>query len=115
MGELTLLDTVSALPDGFSKHNISAAIRVAGERVYVSNRGCDNVAVFTRQEGVLSKPVFADAEGTAPRDIYVHNEYLFCANENSDNVSVFRCVDGEVLSTGLHLPIPKPLCVVVLP
>lgn len=111
--KLTLLDTVSALPEGCSIVNTAAAIRVVGDRVYVSNRGCDNIAVFTHENGVLSEPEFADVEGKGPRDFYIHENLLLCANEKSDNVSVFDCKDGVISSRNLHFSIPQPLCVVV--
>ena len=112
-GKLTLLDTVSALPDNFQKENTAAAIRVSGDKLYVSNRGCNNLAVFTHTEGKLSQPDFVDAEGIGPRDFYVYGGYLFCANEGSDCVSVFTCADGKLQSRKQHLQIPKPLCIVV--
>ena len=112
-GEFTLMETVSALPEKCMVENTAAAIRVDGEKVYVSNRGCNNLAVFSHREGKLSQPVFVDAEGIGPRDFYVYGGYLFCANEGSDCVSVFACNDGQLRSQNLHLQIPKPLCVAI--
>jgi 6-phosphogluconolactonase (cycloisomerase 2 family) len=86
---------------------------VDGEKVYVSNRGCNNLAVFSHREGKLSQPVFVDAEGIGPRDFYVYGGFLFCANEGSDCVSVFTCQNGQLRSQNLHLQIPKPLCVAI--
>lgn len=114
-GKLTLLGTVSALSENYMKENTAAAIRVESNRVFVSNRGCDNIAIFTHQDGVLSRPVFVDAEGVSPRDFYVHGDLLLCANEASDCVSIFTCKDGQLQSKNLHLQIPKPLCIVVKP
>lgn len=111
-GMFTLLDTVSALPENCRVENTAAAIRVDGENIYVSNRGCDNLAVFTHREGKLSQPVFVDSEGIGPRDFYVHGGYLFCANQSSDCVSVFACNGGKLQSENMHLQIPTPLCVV---
>ena len=111
--KLTLLDTVSALPENCAVTNTAAAIRVVGSQVYVSNRGCNNIAVFTHKDGVLSKPEFVDVEGNGPRDFYIHQGLLLCTNEKSDNVSVFTCANGKIASQNLHLAIPQPLCVVV--
>lgn len=112
-GAFALLDTVSALPENCTAENAAAAIRVDGERVVVSNRGCDQLAVFTHKDGKLSKPVFVDTEGCEPRDFYIHEGYLFCANQGSDRVSVFTCKDGQIRSKNLHLQIPAPLCIAV--
>ena len=114
-GKLSLLGTASALPEGWTGENTAAAIRAVGDKVYVSNRGADNVAVFTHKDGVLSKPVFADTEGVGPRDIFLHEDTLFCANEQSNCVSVFTCEAGKIQSKNLHLTIPKPLCIIAKP
>lgn len=111
--KLTLLDTVSALPEDYTGNNTAAAIRVEGDRVFVSNRGCDNIAVFGHENGVLSAPQFVAVEGNGPRDFYIHKGLMLCANEKSDCVSVFDCEDGVLRSRNLHLDIPQPLCVVV--
>ena len=111
--KLTLLDTVSALPENCSTVNTAAAIRVVGNKVYVSNRGCDNIAIFTHKDGALSAPEFVDVEGKGPRDFYIHENLLLCTNEKSDNVSVFDCKNGQIFSRNLHFSIPQPLCVVV--
>ena len=111
--KLTLLDTVSALPEDCNMTNTAAAIRVAEDQVYVSNRGCNNIAVFTHKDGVLSAPAFVDVEGNGPRDFYIHRGLLLCTNEKSDNVSVFTCQNGQIQSENFHLAIPQPLCVVV--
>ena len=111
--KLTLLDTVSALPAGWEAKNTAAAIRVEGDEVYVSNRGCNNIAVFSHQNGCLSAPYFVDAEGVSPRDFYLHGGLLFCANESSDCVSVFTCRDGQLHSQNLHLQIPQPLSIAI--
>ena len=113
-GEFTLLDTVSALPENCPVESYAAAIRVVGDKVYISNRGYDSIAVFTHKDGVLTKPVFADTEGANPRDFYVYGEHLFCANQSSDCVSVFTCKGEQIQSKNLHLQIPEPLCVAVL-
>ena len=111
--KLSLLDTASALPEGCNVTNTAAAIRVVGDKVFVSNRGCDNIAIFTHKDGVLSAPEFVDVEGKGPRDFYIHGGLLLCTNEKSDNVSIFDCREGNVQSRNLHFHIPQPLCAVV--
>ena len=112
-GAFTLLDTVPALPENCAVDNTAAAIRVEGDMLCVSQRGCDLLAVFTHKDGRLSQPVFVDTEGRDPRDFYIHGGYVFCANQSSDLVSVFTCEDGKIQSKNLHLQIPAPLCVAV--
>lgn len=109
---LVLLDTVSVLPEEYQGSNTAAAIRVAGERIYISVRGCDQVVMLQHHEGVLTKPVFADCEGESPRDINIIRDFLFCANENSDCVAAFRINKDELRSMNIQIPVPKPLCIV---
>ena len=109
---LTLLDTVSILPEESREGNLAAAIRVVGERIYLSIRGCDKIVTLHHQQGHLSLPVFTDAKGQSPRDINIYEDLLFSTNENSDSVTVFRLESDVVRPMDLQLSVPKPLCVV---
>ena len=55
-GKLTLVQALSALPDGYSGPRSGAAIRVArdGRFVYTSNRGHDSIAMFAFDENGAS-------------------------------------------------------------
>lgn len=109
---LTVADTVSVLPENWQGNNTAAAIRVVGERIYVSLRGCDQVAVLTHREGSLTEPKFLDAEGSSPRDINILQDILFCANENSDCVTVIPLDNNGLGAVKERISLPKPLCIV---
>lgn len=109
---LTVMDTVAVLPENWQGNNTGAAIRVAGERIYVSFRGCDQIAMLKHHEGLLSEPRFVDAQGSSPRDIHLIGDLLFSANENSDCVTVFRLEKDEMQFTKEQLSVPKPLSIV---
>lgn len=108
---LVLLETVSVLPEDHRGNNTAAAIRVAGECIYISIRGCNKVVRLMHHEGTLTEPVFVDAAGESPRDIHVIRDFLFCANENSDCVTVFRLKKDGPQFMNVQIPIPKPLCI----
>lgn len=111
---LTLMDTVSLLPENWQGTNTAAAIRVAGERIYVSHRGCDQIAMLMHHEGALTEPIFVEAEGKSPRDINVIRDVLFSANESSDCVTVFRRENHGLQFTNERISVPKPLSIVFL-
>ena len=106
------MDTSSVLPENWQGNNTAAAIRVAGERIYVSLRGCDQVAALMHHEGALSEPIFVDTEGNCPRDINIIRDLLFCANENSDCITVFRLENEGLRFVNIPISVPKPLCIV---
>jgi len=110
--ELVLIDTISLLPEQCQGNNTAAAIRVAGERIYISIRGCDKIVMLSHHEGVLTKPTLVDSEGKSPRDMNIIGDFLFCANENSDCVTAFRLREDGLQSMNARLSVPKPLCIV---
>ena len=110
--ELLLMDTISLLPGECLDGNTAAAIRVVGESIYISIRGCDRIVALTHHDGVLTQPVLVDAEGQSPRDINIYGNLLFCANENSDCVTVFQIKAGIPEFMDRRIVMPKPLCIV---
>jgi 6-phosphogluconolactonase len=109
---LVLLDTVALLPEKYQGNNTAAAIRVAGENIYLTVRGCDQIITLTHHNGVLTTPRLVASEGESPRDMNVIGDLLFCANENSNCVTAFSLQEGGPKFSGLRLPVPKPLCIV---
>lgn len=112
-GELNLKNTISALPKDFSGDNISAAIRIKDNYLYVSNRGHNSISVFEIKDSyniVLKECV--DCGGNSPRDFNIIDDVLICTNEKSDNVTVFKLNNyiPEIISES-ELNIPSPLCV----
>ncbi|MBQ8953071.1 MAG: lactonase family protein [Clostridia bacterium] len=83
-----LEQTVSTIPEGSGSEGAVAAIRILGDRVYVSNRQNDSIAEFEIRMGgslVLARtiPTF----GAFPRDFLPLDEGLFLvANQNSGDV-----------------------------
>ena len=110
--ELVLVDTVPLLSEEDLGSSTAAAIRVVGECVYISIRGCDKLVKLTHHGDVLTKPILSDAEGNSPRDMHIIGDLLFCANEGSDSVTAFRITEGGLESLNLRLSVPKPLCIV---
>ncbi|MCM0583370.1 lactonase family protein [Weissella diestrammenae] len=92
-GQLSLKATLKTIPSDWHDHNGSAALRVSqdGRFVYASNRGHNSVAVFSVAEQPERIQVISTA-GDFPRDMALsaNDDYLIVANQNTDNVSVYR-------------------------
>ncbi len=119
-GTLKELQTVSALPDGFTGRNVSAEVRVdsAGRFVYGSNRGDNSIGVFAidPNTGTLTLVEHASTQGKTPRNFSLDptGAYLFAANQDSASIVIFR-VDqgtGKLTPTGKVLTdATEPTCV----
>jgi 6-phosphogluconolactonase len=121
-GALSVVETVSTLPEGFDGENQPADVHVhpSGEWVYASNRGHDSIAVFEVDDGGRTGPRVArpvaheSTRGSWPRDFAVGpgGRYLYAENQNSDSVVVFRTDGdpGKLAATGAVVDVPRPGC-----
>jgi 6-phosphogluconolactonase len=114
---------ISALPAGFSGRNDAAeiAIHPNGKYLYTSNRGHDSIALFSidnhtidSHTGTLTLVDHFPTQGKAPRNFEIDptGKFLFVANQDSNNIVVFR-IDpnsGRLTPTGQTLHVPSPVC-----
>ncbi|MEO7141962.1 MAG: lactonase family protein, partial [Bryobacteraceae bacterium] len=122
-GQLRNLQTISALPKGFTGESTGAEIAVHpnGKFLYSSNRGDDSIAVFSINpgKGTLKLDENVSVQGKEPRFFTLDptGRYLFAANQNSDNLVLFH-VDqktGRLTPADVNIPIGAPVCVVFVP
>lgn len=106
---LTPIQTVSTL-EKENRKNTAAAIRVCGEYVYVSNRGEDSISCLRWDGQKLKLCSVTPCSGRSPRDFIIAEGLLFCTNENSDNVTIFRADGPAMEKLDQELPVPAPLC-----
>jgi 6-phosphogluconolactonase len=118
-GVLHELQTISTLPADFKGENTTAEIQVhpSGKFLYDSNRGADNIAVFSidRRKGTLTAVDHTSTQGNVPRNFGIDptGSFLIAANQKSDNVVVFR-IDkktGRLTATGQTAEVGGPVCV----
>ncbi len=121
-GAFTELQTISTLPEDFSGNSSTAEVQVdaAGKFLYGSNRGHDSIAVFSiAKNGTLTPVERVSTQGKTPRNFRMDptGAYLFAANQDTDNVVLFR-VDrktGRLTPTGKQLEVGRPVCVKFVP
>ena len=116
-GKLEPLQTISTLTKEFSGPGWCADIHVHpnGRFVYGSNRGDHSLVIYEVDEasGELRLLGFESTRGEAPRSFALDSqgEWLLAANQNSDDVAVFR-VDPQsgLLDYRSSAAIPTPVC-----
>lgn len=123
-GKLKQLQRIAAHPDGSTLQKGSADIHVSpdGRFLYASNRGEENnIANFKidTKTGNLTTVGYQPVLGAAPRNFVIEpgGNFLLVANQDSDNVVVFKrdSETGLLQATGQEIKIPKPVCLKLLP
>ena len=118
-GEFKEVQKISTLPEGFTDENGGAAIRISkdGRYVYASNRGHNSIAVFAvNQDGSqLENVQTISTEGDFPRDFALdpENDYVVCANQNTDNLTLYKRDAENGKLTLIQKDIYAPECVCV--
>jgi 6-phosphogluconolactonase len=118
-GGLNFLQTISALPRDFSGIIGSADIHVSpdGKFLYCSNRGESNtigILKIDAKTGLLTWAGHQSTFGKAPRNFNFDpsGNFLLVANQNSDEIVIFRRnkETGLLTDTGKRINIPNPVC-----
>jgi 6-phosphogluconolactonase len=117
-GRLTAIDTRTTLPAS-APDNLVAAIRIStkGDRVYVTNRGQDSIAVFDLdvRGGLTARGVFPSG-GRWPRDMVElpDGRHVVVANEHSHHLALLPLSsDGSAVGPVIaRMELPSPTCVV---
>jgi 6-phosphogluconolactonase len=112
------IQTISALPQGFSGRNDAAEIAMhpSGKWLYTSNRGHDTLAVFAVEPGKGTLRLLEDVPtgGKEPRHFAIDptGNYLLTENQNTDTIVTFRIdsASGKLTPTGDVTHVPSPIC-----
>ncbi|WP_380788075.1 lactonase family protein [Sphingomonas sp. R86521] len=108
----TAVRTLSTLPDGWQGDSIVAhlAANRAGDRLYVSNRGHDSIAVFALDpDGDATLLQHAPTGGLSPRFFLLREDErrVVVTHEKSQTVTVLEIrEDGRLDATGISLAVP---------
>lgn len=117
-GALDLIeDQIISLPIDFKDGNTSADIHTdaSGKYLFMSNRGHQSIAIYTiEKDGKLTFKGMENTKGKTPRNFLVDdkNEFLFAANQDTDNIVIFRLdtETGKLVDTGVQVKVPSPVC-----
>ena len=122
-GALSVVQTVSTLPEYFDGANTTAEIDVhpSGKWVYASNRGHNSVVLFAVdfEKGTLTYVEEQGTGGKTPRHFGIEPsaKHLAIGNQESDTVLVCRidAGNGRLKPSGVFASVPTPVCVKFLP
>ena len=119
-GKLDPVQRISALPKDFTGEIGSADIHVSkdGKFLYCSNRGESNsITIFKINEhtGKLAVIGHQSCLGKTPRNFNFDpsGNFLLAANQDSDNIVIFK-IDrktGLLTDTGKRINVPRPVCI----
>lgn len=119
-GHLEVLQHIATVPEDYAGENLSADVHLSadGRYLYGSNRGHDSIVRFAvdAEAGTLGDPEWTETGGEWPRNFAVLDDFLIVANQNSDNLVVFRrdADTGSLAETGQELTIKQPSCIAFL-
>jgi 6-phosphogluconolactonase len=120
-GELSLINTVSTLPDdtsnvsGFSTAEV--LVHPSGRFVFGSNRGHDSIVTMRvdPNTGSISRLRNTPTMGKTPRNFRLSpcGKMLLAENQGSDSVFSFRIDEetGQLTPTGHSISVPAPACI----
>ncbi len=122
-GALAPIQTITALPAGFSGTSWTAEVEVSpdGRFVYGSNRGDDSLAVFAvdPSSGRLTAKGHAPVGGKYPRHFTIDptGGFILAAHQNSGTIAVLRLdrTTGLPALTGATVKLDKPVCLLPVP
>jgi len=118
-GKLDEKQTITILADGFKGKTAGAAIKISpdGKFLYVSNRlETNDITVFAiaPEDGKLSLIEHVPSGGTNPRDFAIDptGNFLVLANQNTDNILVYRInkATGKLTRTNTMITLGNPVC-----
>jgi 6-phosphogluconolactonase len=118
-GSLKNIQRISTMPAGDTSFAGSADIHVSpdGKFLYASNRSTANtLAIFkvNQQNGKLTFIAHQSTMGQTPRNFNFDptGNFLLAANQNSDQVVIFKRdkMTGLLTDTGKRIDVGKPVC-----
>jgi len=119
-GALTAIQTLSTMPAGADGTGVTSAeivIHPSGRWLYVSNRGCDTIAVYAiGADGKLALLQDAPAQVKVPRGFGLDpsGHWLVVGGQQDNRVAVIKIdhATGRLSSTDQSASVGAPICVV---
>ncbi len=123
MGKLKEIQELPTHPEGFKGVIGSAEVFVSPDNkfLYASNRGDENnITIFSINSvtGKLKLIGYQSVFGKAPRNFIIDptGNYLLVANQDSDNIVIFKRdkKTGLLTATQNQIKLPKPVCLQIV-
>lgn len=111
-GDMRLLDTKSCLPENYNGESYTSAIRIYKNDIFVANRGHNSISKLTFDGEKLKFIDCFACKGNTPRDFIFQGNKLICANQNSNNVTVFEEKSNGNFEFIQQININEPICVI---
>lgn len=116
---ITIQENVSTLPAGFKGTSGAGEVLVdaAGKYVYASNRGSDNIAIFSIDpvSFQLTAINWVHTQGRTPRHFNFDptGNFIHVANQDTANIVTFKVdkATGSLTPAGLYTSTPAPACI----
>ena len=110
-GKAALTNTVKI--DCKNEKTNGAAIRLSkdGKYLYISLREENVICVYEINDENLTLIQTMDCGGDSPRDFNIFGDYLFCANEKSNSITLFRLDNCENADEKEVVMLKNPLCI----
>lgn len=118
-GKLNFVQRMSTHPKNYKGAIGSADIHISpdGKFLYASNRGdANNIAIFSinATSGMLTAKGYQPTGGVKPRNFNIDptGQYLLAANQDSDNIVIFKRnkQTGLLKETGEQIKVSSPVC-----
>lgn len=98
------------------KNSSCSAIKITKEKnyLYVANRGDNSIAVFqVEEDGFLERIQLIKSGGKNPRDFEIDDDLMFIANQDSNNVKIYKIdkATGKLKSTEKSIEMKSAACV----
>lgn len=119
-GKLTAIQNITSHPAGYKGAIGSADIHVSpdGKFLYASNRGdANSIAVFAinQKNGQIRPVTHQPTLGKTPRNFNLDpsGNFLLVANQNSDNIVIFKRdkKTGMLKALDKQIQVPNPVCI----
>jgi len=112
-------ENLSTLPAGLKGNSGAGKILVdaAGKFVYASNRGNDNIAIFSIDpaNSLLTLIGWVHTQGRTPRHFNFDpsGNFIHVGNQDSANIVTYKVdkTTGMLTPAGMYLSTPAPACI----
>ena len=106
-GTWQITDACSTLPENWRGKNLTAALRLHGGALYVSNRGHDSICRIPLDcKGNMLAPHWVSTNGLYPRDFILTADGFLAANQNGGGITA---------ENGASLPMDGAVCICPAP